>query len=91
MDWIITTGSGIAWLHVWHSSGGNEGEALDNLIDNIVATCPGVVMAENDAITQRFTPDQYIIGGNNGLALVHHGALNIQRSDHYDNKSCAPA
>lgn len=83
MLYKITFGSGLAWLNVrvvkteeWHC----EQDALDILIDQLEQEgLTGLLLSEAELESGEYGEDDYIVGGNHGRALLHHGALHIEK------------
>ena len=83
MRFKITFGSGLAWPIVqiveteeWQS----ELDALDILIDRLEQEgLEGLFLSQNELNSGEYHEDEYIIGGNHGRALLHHGNLFIEK------------
>ena len=58
----------------------NEQEAVDNMIDRIEADeyIVGIVITLDEIDETGYHDDEYIIGGNHGLALLHYGQFLIK-------------
>ena len=54
----------------------NEQEAVDNLIDKLEAD-ESIVVTLDEIDRDGYHDDEYIIGGNHGLALLHYGQFYI--------------
>lgn len=65
------------WEELSHSDTDNNAqEAIDNLIDRLAEEghCAVIEVAEAE---KNHYEDEYVVGGNEGLALVHYGSLRI--------------
>ena len=83
MPYKVTFGSGLAWPIVriveteeWQSAQ----DALDILIDQLESEgCEGCFLSRNDLDSGQYYEDEYVVGGNHGRALLHHGILLIEK------------
>ena len=76
----IQFGSGLAWLYTELVEAEHEQEAVGNLIDKLEAEgSTGIVVALDEIDKMDLYDDEYIIGGNHGLALLHYGQLLIRK------------
>ena len=83
MLYRITFGSGLAWLNeriVETEEWQCEQDALDILIDQLeLEGLTGLVISEAELERGDFQEDEYVVGGNHGRALLHHGTLLIEK------------
>ena len=73
----VVFGSGLAWVNVFFvqvESWQGECHAIDKLIDRFEDTEDTGYFCNPDEHNE----DEYIIGGNHGLALYHGGLLSIE-------------
>ena len=83
MLYKITFGSGLAWLNEriieteeWHC----EQDALDILIDQLEQEgLTGLFLSEAELESGQYKEGEYVVGGNHGRALLHHGTLLIEK------------
>lgn len=76
----IYIGTGFFELYKFRVEGDNEQEAVDNLIDMLEKDGQEGYFLTNEELEE--TPeDMYVIGGNHGRALMHHGEFRIVEAD----------
>lgn len=81
----ISFGSGLVWLHteiVEVEDFEHEQDALDILVDKLEAEgSEGCFVSQEEIDSGNVYPDEYVIAGNHGRALMHYGELRIEEID----------
>lgn len=76
-------GNGTYSPDIYYAYGYNEQEALDTVIDNLEKKNSSDIYTIDEIENSDFYEDEYIIGGNHGVALVHYGEFRIETPDDY--------
>jgi hypothetical protein len=78
----ISIGTGLAWLHqevIEVEDFEHEQDALDKMIDGMEERGEvGFFKSHEEIEAEEINDDEYIIGGNHGLCLMHYGSFVIE-------------
>lgn len=81
-NYKISIGTGLAWLHeetIEVEDYDCEQDALDKMIDGIEDRGEtGLFKTMDEIEAEEINDDEYIIGGNHGLCLMHYGSFAIE-------------
>lgn len=77
-------GSGTYQSYVFYAYGYNEQDALDKIIDKLEREQANNIYTLDEIENSDFYEDEYVIGGNHGVALVHYGVFRIDTPNNDD-------
>lgn len=76
-------GNGTYQPDIYYAYGYNEQEAFDVVVDNLEKKNVSNIYTIDEIEKEDIAEDEYIIGGNHGVALVHYGEFRIETPNDY--------
>lgn len=76
-------GNGTHSPDTYYAYGYSEQDALDVVIDNLEKNGASNIYDLSEIENGDFYEDEYVVGGNHGVALVHYGEFRIETPDDY--------
>ena len=77
-------GNGTYQTDVYYAYGYNEGDALDKVIDYLERAGSNSIYTFDEVENEGLYDDEYVVGGNHGVALRHYGEFRIETPDSDD-------
>jgi hypothetical protein len=77
-------GSGTYQNYVYYAYGYSEDDALDKVVDYLECTGSNNIYTFDEIESEGLYDDEYVVAGNHGVALVHHGEFIVEIPDSDD-------
>lgn len=77
-------GSGLYRPYIFYAYGYNEQDALDKIIDQLEHDDNSNIYTFDEVENEGLYDDEYVVGGNHGVALRHYGEFRIETPDSDD-------